>query len=37
MYDFDPLNELFAVIVGAFVLTLVVDVILIVSDPTVFQ
>lgn len=37
MYDFDPLNELFAVIVGAFVLTVLVDVILIVSDPVVFQ
>jgi hypothetical protein len=37
MQDYDPLGDLMAVVVGAFIFTIVIDVILIVSDPSVFQ
>lgn len=37
MQDYDPLGDLMAVVVGALIFTIVVDVILIASDPSVFQ
>jgi hypothetical protein len=37
MQDYDPLSDLMAVVVGALIFTIVIDVILIASDPSVFQ